>query len=197
MKVNVDMETNELIDHYFPDSDSKESEVENESESKRWQPKKWKIEYEKIVLMDFMGMKGYEIAEKLNYTPQQVYNILGCDEAIAIQKMMIGKIRNQTFNMADELNEIQKLTVKRLKQCLKSDDDFKTSRLGFIAKGIDVMKGMGEHLKNSPTTQVTNQFTIPPSVADRFLEGLKKSDEAKALLQSGRNLGDVVGTEAS
>lgn len=190
MKVSVDMSSNELLDEYFPNENGNEIEVEEvtdtETNTKRWQPKKWKVEYEKVVLLDLMGLKGYEIAEKMNITPQHVYNILATDEAIAIQKMMIGRVRKETFNITEELQEIEKLTVKRLKSCLKDDDTFKTSKLGFISKGLDVMKGLGTHLKNAPTTQVNNTFQIPASVADRFTEGLKKADEARMLrLQSG------------
>jgi len=187
MRVNVDLVSGDLLDHYFPP----DSHEENGSEKKeRWQPKKWTTQYEEIVLMDLAGMKGYEIAEKVGLTPQHVYNILGCDEAIAIQKAMVGRVRKKTFNMTEVLGEIQELTVKRLKDCLVDDDTFKTSRLGFIAKGIDVMKGIGEHLKNAPNTVVNQQFQIPPSVADRFLKGLEKADEARAL-RSGREVGVV------
>lgn len=192
MRVNVDMSSNELLDHYFKEEESEHEVIEMEevssNGSKKWQPKKWKPEYEKIVMMDLMGMKGYEIAEKTGFTPQHIYNILGCDEAIAIQKALIGKIRKESFNITDEIQEIQKLTVKRLKQSLKDDNIFNTSRLGFIAKGIDVMKGTGEHLKNAPTNQVINQFQLPPSVADRFLAGLEKSDEARKLLMEKNTL---------
>lgn len=189
MRIKVDQASNDLLSHYFPEESHlvEMEEIIDDNNNKRWQPKKWKVEYEKIVLMDLMGLKGYEIAEKMGYTPQHVYNILGTDEAIAIQRAMVGKIRESTFNMTDELNEIQKLTVKRLKQCLKDEDKFNTARLGFISKGIDVMKGMGEHLKHSPSNVVNNTFTLPASVADRFLEGLKKSDEARLLLAEKNN----------
>jgi hypothetical protein len=189
MRMNVDLVSNELLEYYFPEEDSTpEVQVEESNNKERWQPKKWSTKYEEIVLLDLMGMKGYEIAEKVGMTPQHVYNILATDEAIAIQKAMVGKVRQKSFNITEELGEIQELTVKRLKSCLKDDDTFKTGRLGFIAKGIDVMKGLGEHLKNAPTTVVNQQFAIPPSVADRFLIGLEKADEARKL-RSGREVG--------
>jgi len=189
MRMNVDVVSGELLDYYFPDSDSDSSENGNGKKDK-WQPKKWTVEYEQIVLMDLMGLKGYEIAEKVGITPQHVYNILATDEAIAIQKAMIGRVRKKSFNITEELTEIQELTVQRLKNCLKDDETFKTSRLGFIGKGIDVMKGIGEHLKNAPSVQVNQQFTIPPSIADRFLLGLEKADEARRL-RAGREVSVV------
>lgn len=176
------MAANELMEHYYgPDLEVETSE--NGDKGKKWQPKEWRMEYERVVMMDLTGLKGYEIAEKTGYTPQHVYNILGCDEAIAIQKALIGRVRKEGVQITDELKEIQELTVKRLKACLKNDEVFRESRLGFIAKGIDVMKGMGEYLKNAPTNQVTNQFVLPPSVADRFLEGLEKSDQVRLMLK--------------
>lgn len=182
MKVQIDMAANELMEHYYgPDLEVETSE--NGDKGKKWQPKEWRMEYERVVMMDLTGLKGYEIAEKTGYTPQHVYNILGCDEAIAIQKALIGRVRKEGVQITDELKEIQELTVKRLKACLKNDEVFRESRLGFIAKGIDVMKGMGEYLKNAPTNQVTNQFVLPPSVADRFLEGLEKSDQVRLMLK--------------
>jgi len=201
MKVNVDVVSGELLDYYFPDESDETSEVDeaisiesngngNGNGNGKWQPKKWSVQYEQIVLMDLMGLKGYEIAEKVGLTPQHVYNILGCDEAIAIQRAMVGRVRKDSFSITDVLQEIQELTVKRLKESLRDDDVFRTSRLGFIGKGIDVMKGLGEHLKNAPTTVVNQQFAIPPSVADRFLKGLEKADEARAL-RSGNEVAVV------
>lgn len=182
MRVQLDMAANELMEHYYG-SDLEVETSENGDKGKKWQPKEWRMEYERVVMMDLTGLMGYEIAEKTGYTPQHVYNILGCDEAIAIQKALIGRVRKEGVQITDELKEIQELTVKRLKACLKDDEVFRESRLGFIAKGIDVMKGMGEHLKNAPTNQVTNQFVLPPSVADRFLEGLEKSDQVRLMLK--------------
>lgn len=199
-KVQVDMSINSLVDELSnvltPTSVAiieEVDEVEFEfSNNGKWQPKKWKMEYEKVVMYDLMGLKGYEIAEKMGFTPQHVYNILGCDEAIAITKALISRTRrDKGKDIAGNITEIQELTVKRLRDCLKNDDDFNESKIGFITKGIDVMKGVGDYLKQVPSTQVNNQFTIPPSVADRFLEGLEKSDRARELMLTGKEVGIV------
>lgn len=185
-KMNLDLSINELVDDLNESSpDSVTTISESDNIPQRWQPKEWNVRYEQVVMMDMMGLKGYEIAEKMGYTPQHVYNILGCDEAIAIQKALVGRVRKEGVNISEELDEIQRLTVRRLKTSLKDNDSFEKSPLGFIRAGIDVMKGMGEYLKNSPTEQITNNFTLPPSVADKFLAGLEKSDEARRLLLEG------------
>lgn len=180
----------DLLSHYFPNFHStlenKFVDGKNENKKEKWQPKKWTVEYEKIVMYDLIGLKGYEIAEKLSCTPQHVYNILGTDEAIAIQKAMVGKIRTNGIDITKELKEIQELTVSRLKKCLQDDNIFKESRLGFIAKGIDVMKGTGEHLKNAPSNQQVNNFMIPPSVAERFMAGLEKADEVRQMFSNNK-----------
>lgn len=190
MKLSVDMSVNELVDDFNNDtSDQIVDEINETGVTKKWQPKEWRIEYEKIVMMDIMGMKGFEIAEKTGYTPQHIYNILGCDEAIAIQKALIGRVRKEGVNIVETLQEIQELTVKRLKDCLRDDNTFKESKLGFISKGIEIMKGTGDYLKNAPTNQVNNTtFQLPPSVADKFLLGLEKSDEARRLLIESKKI---------
>lgn len=193
MRVNVDMSINSLVDDLNSDNNNDDNNDNNNDTSinKKWQPKQWKIEYEKIVMMDLMGLKGYEIAERIGCTPQHVYNILGTDQAVAIQKSLINRVRKEALDMTQEIKEIQELTVTRLKKCLKDDDIFNESRLGFITRGIDVMKGTGEYLKNAPTNQVNNQFILPPSIADRFLEGLEKSDKARELL-AGRDVTKLI-----
>lgn len=191
-KIDVNIVENDLLDHYFPDNDDSDSNNKKgrpkkgeELNKPKWQPKKWKPEYEKIVMMDLAGLKGYEIAEKLDCTPQHIYNILSTDEAIAIQRALVHKIRKESVNITDEIEKIQKLTVKRLKDSLENDNIFKESRLGFINQGINVMKGVGEYLKNKPENEVNNNtFILPESVADRFVAGLEKSDEAQKLLKS-------------
>lgn len=196
-KVYLDISINDLVEelsdddnivHNSTDVNNNSTRTDSDSDSppnQKWQPKKWKLEYEKIVMMDLMGLKGYEIAEKMNCTPQHVYNILATDQAIEIQKALIGRVRKDgETTIVDDIQQIQKLTVSRLKKCLTDDEIFKESRLGFISRGIDVMKGTGEHLKNAPTNQVNNQFILPPSIADRFLEGLEKSDRARELLKN-------------
>lgn len=187
------IEPKSLVSYEIIEDEKYDSDVEFESSGNgKWQPKKWKMEYEKVVMYDLMGLKGYEIAEKMGYTPQHVYNILGCDEAIAITKALINRTRrDKGVDIAGNITEIQELTVKRLRDCLKDDTTFEESRLGFISKGIDVMKGVGDYLKAQPSTQINNQFTIPPSVADRFLEGLEKSDRARELLLTGREVAVV------
>lgn len=194
-RVNVDMSINTLIDDFNSDNSENVIDIENieviDSDNGKWQPKKWKPEYEYIVMLDLAGLKGYEIAEKTGYTKQHIYNILGTDEAQAIQRSLVHRTRKEGVDIAKKINRIQELTVTRLEKCLEDDDLFKESRLGFITKGIDVMKGTGEHLKNAPTNQVTNNFQLPPSVMDKFLVGLEKSDEARRLLLEKNNIDEV------
>lgn len=151
----------------------------------QWVPKEWKAEYEIIVLMHLHGKSGVEIAAFTEYTPQHIYNILATPQAIAIENALIGTIRKEAISVTDEIKKIQKYTVKRLREALEDDNKFNSAPLGFISKGIEVMKGTGEHIRQAPTTEINNRFVIPASVADRFIEGLEKSDKARALLNAG------------
>lgn len=150
-----------------------------------WTPKEWKVEYEIIVLMHLHGKSGVEIATITEYTPQHIYNILATPQAIAIENALLGKIRKEAISVTDEIQRIQKLTVKRLRESLEDDNKFNSAPLGFISKGIEVMKGTGEHIRTAPNTEIKNTFVIPASVATRFIEGLEKSDQARALLNAG------------
>lgn len=150
----------------------------------RWTPTEWKAEYEVIVAMHVGGLSGVEISRKSGFTPAHVYNILGTPQAIAIENVLIEKTRSQTLDITQELQEIQTLTVSRLKHCLNSDYMFDKSPLGFIGKGIEVMKGLGEHLKPVSAPVTNNTFVMPASVMDKFLVGMEKSDQARAYLAS-------------
>jgi len=156
--------------------------------SARWVPTEWRVEYEQVVALSVIGKTGIEIAAMTGYTPQHVYNILATPTAIEIQKRLIEKIRQRTRSIAEEIDEIEKLTVRRLRESLQDEETFKKYPMGLIGKGLEVMKGKGEHLKHAPTTQVNNTtFNLPASVAEKFLAGLEKANTA-LLLNSGEKV---------
>lgn len=166
------------------DPNALDDDVARENSNKKWEPKEWAAEYEIIVMMHLKGYKGVEIARTTGYTPQHIYNILGTPQAIAIETALIEKTREKTINIPDAIARISELTMKRLQDSLADDDMFKKMPGTLITHGLSVMKGTGEHLKNAPTVQTNNTFTLPASVADKFLAGLEKSDQARALLHS-------------
>ena len=152
--------------------------------SVKWVPTEWRIEYERVVAMDVIGLSGVDIAARTGYTPQHVYNILGTPQALEIQKLLIEQLRkNSTVDIGKTLTEIEEMTVKRLKQALKDDDIFLKAPATWVGKGLEVMKGKGEHLKNAPTGVVNNYNTavMPESVWSKFIAGMEKADLAKQL----------------
>ena len=152
--------------------------------SVKWVPTEWRIEYERVVAMDVIGLSGVDIATRTGYTPQHVYNILGTPQALEIQKLLIEQLRkNSTVDIGKTLTEIEEMTVKRLKQALKDDDIFLKAPATWVGKGLEVMKGKGEHLKNAPTGVVNNYNTavMPESVWSKFIAGMEKADLAKQL----------------
>lgn len=181
------MEKKVLIDDYTQPTNP----ALEESKTDKWEPKEWRAEYEIIVMMSLRGKKGIEIANFTGYTPQHIYNILGTPQALAIEQAFIAKVRAEIVNIPEEIAEIQKLTVRRLRESLKDDEMFKKMPGTLLSKGLEVMKGTGEHLKNAPTTQNNTTFVLPASVADKFLAGLEKSDQARALLAKNRDIVDA------
>lgn len=156
------------------------------SKLRNWKPKKWRVEYENIVLLSIRGLSNKMIAQEVGMTPQHISNILNLDEAEEIRQKVLIKLRDasQETTLADNLEYIATETVNLLKECFNDADRRKSSPFALIDRGMDVIKGLG-HLKGggngSPGVSVEKAIIIQGEAAAGFMEGLTKADAVRKL----------------
>src|SRR5678815_940735 len=58
----------------------------------KWKPKKWRVEYDRVVAMSVTGLSNTEIAAKVGFTKEYVSMILNLDEGKALYNKLQEKI---------------------------------------------------------------------------------------------------------
>jgi hypothetical protein len=158
---------------------------------KKWEPKRWQPEYERMVGMSALGLSNIVIAEKTGYTKEHVSNILNTEQALELKKAFVARIREKSFDTVGSLlGEASIQGARRIKQVLDSDDLFEKSPFAVVGVATDVLKGLG-NLKgggngaptiNVGTTNVNGSaMVMNGDQASQFLEALKATNEAARL----------------
>lgn len=155
---------------------------------KKWIPKKWRPEYERVVAMSAAGMSNKQIAANVGFTPVHVSNILNLPQATDLMERIVAKMREKSMvDIPNTLQRIAEKTALRLESVINDDDLFEKSPFAVIDRGMDVLKGLN-HLKGggngSPgnTTIVNgNAMIVSSDQADALSEGLRKRNEVKRL----------------
>lgn len=155
----------------------------------KWVPKKWRPEYDRIVAYSVMGKANTWIAATLGFTPEHVSSILntprGLDLAQKLQEKLAANIEN---TVPDELAQIGKQAIKRLKDLMEDDNLYQKSPFAVVDRGMDVLKGL-RHLVpggNGAALQPGNQTNIgtviiSPQQHSDLLEGLQQIKEIKQI----------------
>lgn len=157
---------------------------------KKWEPKKWRPEYDRIVAYSAMGKPNTWIAETLDFTPEHVSTILNTPEAVALMMKIQAKLReNIEVNIPDVLSELAGKAVSRLREVLMDDDLFEKSPFAVVDRGLDILKGLN-HLKGGGnganpvgggnTTNIGTVILAPGQKSD-IMEGLERIAEVKRI----------------
>lgn len=154
----------------------------------KWVPKKWRPEYDRIVAYSVMGKANTWIAQTLGFTPEHVSSILntprGIDLAAKLQEKLAANIES---SVPDELAQIGKQAIKRLKTLMDDDEIFQKSPFAVVDRGMDVLKGL-RHLVpggNGAAIQaggnVTNigQVVLSAQQHSDILDGLQQIKQIK------------------
>ena len=155
---------------------------------KKWIPKKWRPEYERVVAMSAAGMSNKQIANSVGFTPVHVSNILNLPQATELMERIVAKMREKSLtDIPSTLQRIAEKTAVRLEKVLDNEDLFEKSPFAVIDRGMDVLKGLN-HLKgggNGAPGSVThvhgNAMIVSSDQADALSEGLRKRNEVKRL----------------
>lgn len=153
---------------------------------KKWVPKKWKADYDRVVAYHVMGKTNIEIAEILKYTKEHVCLILSRPQALELKEKLQVALRDRMLtNIPETLDYVARKTVERLKQVVDSDELFEKSPFAVIDRGMDVLKGL-QHLKgggngSTGTINVERAVFVSGSAAENMFDGFTKSDEARRI----------------
>lgn len=170
---------------------------------KKWIPKKWRPEYERVVALSAAGKSNREIATIVGFTPVHVSNILNLPQATELMERIVAKMREKSLtDIPSTLQRIAEKTAVRLERVLDDEKLFEQSPFAVIDRGMDVLKGLN-HLKGggngSGTGNVThvhgNAMIVSSDQADALSEGLRKRNEVKRLHASTEVVEDASGRE--
>jgi hypothetical protein len=173
-------------------AESSEQEQEQEKPKKKgaWKPKKWKVAYERMVLMSAYGMSAKMIGQELGYTREHVATILNMEEAEKIRMILLEKLRAKAMvEIPTGLEQIAKKTVNLLLNSFENEELIKKNPLALVDRGLDVVKGLG-HLRGGGNgangglninSQGGNVLVLQGEQVDDLAQALKKANEVKQL----------------
>jgi hypothetical protein len=158
---------------------------------KKWQPRKWRIEYDRIVVMSVCGMPNAAIAKEVNFTKEYISVILNLPQAADRYKFFHQKYLEQQASFIPEtLNHVARKTAERLKQVVDNDALFEKNPFAVIDRGMDVLKGL-RHLTGGGNGAIGNEtpgahisigsVTINAAQKTDIMEGLSKLEEIKLI----------------
>ncbi len=163
--------------------------IEKKGRLGKWQPKKWKADYDRVVGYHVLGKPNVEIALMIGMTPEHISTILNLPRAQELKLQLERAMRDRMLtNIPDTLEYIARKTTERLKSIVDNDDIFDKSPFAVVRMGMEVMKGVG-HLKGggngapqAPSTiSIQNAVFANGEVVNGLLSGLNKADEARRI----------------
>lgn len=152
----------------------------------KWVPKKWRPEYERVVIMSATGLSNTQIAEKTGFTKQHVSNILNLPQAEQLQAKIVERMRERALtDIPSVLNRVAEKAAERLEKMINNDELFEKNPFAVIDRGMDVIKGLN-HLKSKApeqgnTTVNGNAVILNLRDVDEIAAGLEKLAEVKRL----------------
>lgn len=167
-------------------------EPEKKGKLKKWRPKKWRAEYDRIVAYSAMGKSNVWIAQQMGFDKVHVSVILHLPQAIELADKLQARLRERIeTNIPEVLGYVAQRTAERLKQVIDDDELFEKNPFAVIDRGMDVMKGLN-HLRGggngSPQEGgVTNIGTVVISNGQKsdLMQGLEMIREVKRIHGTG------------
>lgn len=146
-----------------------------------WQPKKWKVDHEMIVLMHIQGKTNIEISKIINRSPMWVSWVINCDHA----KEMIERVKNNlsSQDLTEKYDRILNKSVDRLADYISNDDIAKATPGAQVDRAMRAMEMIDKRLSRVVENRTTNNTMVLASEAtiDKLTNALLKSDEVSKL----------------
>lgn len=189
-----DEATAKVIQIFDGDEDEVPEIVESQLPVKagRWVPKRWKPVYEEIVALNVMGLDNKSLAERYNYTPQQISNILNTPQADVIRKLAIDRLRKNTLATVEQRLDGLKLKVVEKLEILMTDPKyFEATPFAVVDRGMRIIEKLGtqtpvENPNNGPSggggmVVNGNVYVMPNESVDKMTKALDKVNEIKRI----------------
>lgn len=150
---------------------------------KRWVPKKWLPIYDQMVALHCVGLSNKAIAERFDYSDQQVCNILGTEQAKVIKdlvhKKMMAELEGAT---AERLKKVEAIAIRNIETVMNDAALLESKPLAIFDRSVALLKGIGKlEGEKGSTTVNQNVFNIPSEHTAAMIEGLNKANEAAIL----------------
>jgi hypothetical protein len=122
-----------------------------EGVTEKWEPKEWKPEYEFIVALSCMGLSRGVIVNKLKqdrgveYSEQQISNILNCKQAAVVKQMLVNQTRKVAYDtIEDQLHGIASKATARIEEVFNDDKVRENNPISVASLGIKFLQGVGK-----------------------------------------------------
>lgn len=155
---------------------------------KRWEPKRWELVYDMIVIASTCGMSNSEIAIKYGYGKQQVSNILNCEMARKVRaKVYVALQTAAQKQIPTTIDELQVDAINRIKDALRSEDLQKDAPLSLAQLSLKFLESTGKIAGKSAaalsikTGKNSTVNVITAEAASDLKRGLERAREAEQI----------------
>lgn len=150
---------------------------------KRWVPKKWLPIYDQMVALHCVGLSNGSIAERFDYSAQQVSNILNTEQAKVIKGLVHKKmVAEMEFGTADRLKKIEAQAIKNVERVIMDEALLESKPLAIFDRSVALLKGIGKLDGDGPKNNTNlTVFNIAAEHAAALTEGINKANEAAIL----------------
>lgn len=149
----------------------------------KWQPKNWDPLYDQMVALSCTGMSNKAIADKFQYTPQQVCNILTSDRGKLIKQLISQHIQDELKNETTaRIAQAEKRSHEIIAGVLGNNELLAKHPLAMYDRAIAFLKGRGQ-LEDESRKVVERErtFVLPSDLAEKLVAGMAKSNAALML----------------
>jgi hypothetical protein len=149
----------------------------------RWEPKEWRIEYERIVALSSTGISNTEIGQRVGYTKEFVSLVLNLPQAVELKQKILARFHEQVMvDIPTKLSELAVQATKRLETVLMDDELFEKAPFQVVDRGLDVLKGL-KHLRTGTdtSTNIDKAVIIAGDKLDNLFDGLTKANEVRLI----------------
>ena len=163
----------------------------------KWQPNNWKTKYEIVIAMHVQGYANTVIAERTNYTPRHVQQIIDCDAVQAILKGMRQRIFSATMaTIPERIGLLENSAMSNMEKVLNDGVLLETNPIQIYDRSKDFLQATGrlgvpnKNGNGGSNTQVNVQV-IQQENAQRFVSGINKAEQYQARQPKALSDGDV------
>lgn len=147
----------------------------------RWQPKKWEPLYDSMVALSCTGLSNKAIADRFNYTPQQVCNILTSTQGKLIKTLVSKFIQEELRkSVTEKLAATERRAHDIVAVVLNDNELLAKNPLAMYDRAVKFLEGRGKLEDPAAKKQnvIERTFVVPSDIAAKLVEGMHKSNEA-------------------